>query len=241
VTAPVVTQPAPPAVPPASPERRADDFTTRMIAEHGTVENALRAVSMRYFAASDAQATAERAAAELRAKLPDGSLVLPKAEAESFAKLQALGTPAEIEAKVKKAGELEAAVATTTAKEQARAAALAGQVDPDAFVDYALRTKLPIELRDMAVVENGKTVTRKVPYVRNPADDKAAFVPLTDYMGTLPAHEQRALKPSGPALVTGVEYPAQRPTSPTGTTVHPADEYLSRRFPAKQPTAAAAS
>ncbi|HEV8178555.1 MAG TPA: hypothetical protein VGP44_12830, partial [Gemmatimonadales bacterium] len=197
---------APPAIAPVTPERRADDFTARMIAEHGTIEHALRATAGRMFAAQDSLATVTGERDTLRAKLPEGAVVLPKAEAETFATLKALGTPAEITAKVKRADELETTVATTSAKEQARAVATAGQLDPEAFVDYALRVKLPMELRDVQTTEHGKTVTKKMPFVRNPADEKAAFVPVSDYVGSLPAHEQRALQASAPATPTGQPY-----------------------------------
>lgn len=215
----------------------------RYIARYGSAEAAV-SVLLQELDAAERTATGHADALDkLQKQLPGADkVVLPKAEADELAKYRALNlAPEKITEALTERDTLKGTVSTISAKQQARAAAVAGGVDPDAFEDYALRTKLPIELRDMAVVEHGKTVTKKATFVRNPADDKAAFVPLSDYVGTLPAHEQRALKPSAQSTPTGIEYPAQRPTSPTGSPMHPADDYLSRRFPAKQPTAAAAS
>lgn len=229
MTAPAVTQPALPAVPPASPERRADDFTTRMIAEHGSIENALRATATRMFAAQDSLATVTGERDTLSRRLPEGSVVLPKAEAESFAKLQALGTPAEIEAKVKKAGELEGTVAATALEKLAKDAAAAAQFDPDAFAAHAAAKGLYIELKDTPVIEAGKTVTKKVPHVRPAANAAAPLVPLTDYAGTLPAFEQRALKATAPVAPVGPEYPAQRPTQDSPSTGDKVGDFLAKR------------
>ena len=87
---------APPATPPAAappavpPERKVDDFTTRMVAQHGTLENALRATAMRLFTAEDSVASLTGQVDQYKAKLPEGSLVLTKDAATTWGKLQDL-------------------------------------------------------------------------------------------------------------------------------------------------------
>lgn len=234
--------PALPAVPPVSPERRADQYLDRLLARHGSAEAALRAMSGELFAAQDAQATAERTIAELRAKVPaDGYVVLPKAEAENFAKLKALGTVDEIQTGMKERDSLKGEVGKTKAERAARDAAAAAGLDADAFVAYALRENLPVEMRDTQVTDKGKTTTKKMPFVQKPGDDKAPWVALGEYTGTLPAHDQRALKAVATAPTpTGTPYIQQAPST-AGATSNPLDAYIAQRNAPKQRPAAAAA
>lgn len=200
----------PPAVPPVSPERKADALTLQLLAQHNTPEAAIRHLVLQSITTDQTVADLRAQVTSLTEKAPKaGDLVIPKAEATEYLKVTALGLkPDEIVAKVKRAGELEATVAKGETDKTARAVAVAGGYDPDAFADYALRTGLPMELRDSQVREGGKTVTKKVPYVRKPGDDKAPFVPASEYVASLPAHEQRALAATQ-AAPTGVPHPAQ--------------------------------
>ncbi|HYC32008.1 MAG TPA: hypothetical protein VEB59_06930, partial [Gemmatimonadales bacterium] len=50
--------------------------------------------------------------------------------------------------------------------------------------------------------------------VRKAGDDKAPYVAVAEYTGTLPAHEQRALQATAP-VPAPTPYPSQQPT-PTG-------------------------
>ena len=205
---------APPAVPPVSAERKADDFTTRMIAQHGTVENALRATAMRLFTAEDSAAGLTSQVDQYKAKLPEGAIVLTKEAAAGWAKLQDLKlTPDQIIERVSKYPTLESSIAERDAEQLHRKAAPLAGLDPDAFADHAKTKKLHVELKPVTVVENGKSVTKEVPHVRPAADDKAPLVAASEYVGKLPAHEQRSLKP-GPAATTpvGTPYPESRPT-----------------------------
>lgn len=213
---PAVTQLTPPATPPV----RTDDLITRLIAQHGSAENAMRHLVTASVATEQELTTLRAQVHDYRTRLPEGSVILPKAEAENMAKLKALGTVDEIVAGMKERDTLKGTVTTATLTEQYRAAAAAAQVDADALADYGLRVKLPIEMRDATVKVGSKTTTTKVPFTRNPADEKAAWVPVADYIGTLPAFEQRALRltatsPATGASATSQPYPQQGPT-PTG-------------------------
>jgi hypothetical protein len=208
--------PAPPAVSPARTEQRASDLTTRMIAEYGSTDAALRAMSLRALAAEDEREAARRE--RDAGKLPDGAKVITKEEVAALAKLQVYGTPDEIEKKLKRGAELETEMATTKVKASAREAATAAGLDPEAFEQYALDKKLPIEMRDTVVTTNGKRATVKLPYVRKPEDDKAPWTLATEYVATLPAFEQRALKAT-PGSTSASAAPAA--TSPAATTAYP--------------------
>jgi hypothetical protein len=206
-----------------------------MIAQHGSVENALQQTAMRLFAAEDASATAERTITDLRGKLPgDGALVLPKAEAAEYAKVIALKlTPDQIVERVKKAGELEGTVAQTALEKLAREAATAAGLDPEAFAAHAAAKGLHIELKDTPVIEKGKTVTKKLPHVRPAADDKALLVALSEYTSKLPAYDQRALTatgaPGAPAAPAGTPWPGgQQPSTPAASTGDRVGDYMAK-------------
>jgi hypothetical protein len=210
--------PAAPAVPPMTPERRADSYIDRLLQRYQTHEAALRALSVELFASQDQHTADERTIADLRAQVPAaGSVVLPKAEADSLAQLKALGTVDEIVAGMKERGELKAAAQKATADQAHRATAKAAGLDEDAFAAHALRESLETEMRDAQVVEAGKTVTKKVPFVRKAGDPKAPFVAASEYVTALPAHEQRALKPTAaPVAPTPTPWPSgQQPTPPS--------------------------
>lgn len=207
--------PAQPAVPPA---RQLDDLTTRLIAQHGSVENALRQLVTQSITTDTTIADLRREVADFKAKLPDGSIVLPKTEAENYAKVVALKlTPDEIVTGLKERDALKGETSKHALEKLARESAATAGLDPDAFAAHAQTQGLHIELKDVTVVEKGKSVVKKVPHVRPAADDKAALVPLSDYTTTLPAYDQRALKATAPAPTpTGVPFVEQRPT-PTGS------------------------
>ncbi len=212
-------QAAPPAVPPPNPERRADDFTTRMIAQHGTVEHALRAVALRLFTAEDAAAGLTAQVDQYKARLPEGAVVLLKAEAEKVATLKALGTVEAIVAGMKERDTLRSTVTAAEQDTAFRALATAAQVDPEAFVALARAKGWVGELRDGPVVEHGKTVTKKIPHVRPASDEKAPFQPVGEVVKALAPHEQRALAlaPTGAHSPGPTPHPAERPTPTTGT------------------------
>lgn len=224
-----ITEPAKPAVP---PERKVDDFTTRMIAQHGTIESALRATAMRLFTAEDSVSGLTAAVDQYKAKLPDGSIVLTKEAAAGWTKLQDLKlTPDQIIERVQKYPTLESSIAERDAEQLYRQAAPLAGLDPDAFADHAKTKKLHVELRDATVKENGKDVTKKLPHVRPAADDKAPLVLATEYVGTLAAHEQRALKPGGPTTTTttATPYPESRPTPAGGASGDAVKDFIARR------------
>jgi hypothetical protein len=223
--------PAPPAIPPATPERRADLYLDRLLQRHGTAEAALRAVSVEKFTAEDLVAAHEATIKDLRGKIPaEGSIVLPKAEAATFAALKALGTPEEITAKVKRAGDLETTVAQSALDKLAREAATVSGLDPEAFAAHAAAKGLHIEMKDGQVVEKGKAVTKKLPHVRPADDEKAPLVALSEYTSKLPAYDQRALQAvaTDPAP-TGTAWPAgQQPTAPVTTSGDKVGDYITK-------------
>lgn len=198
---------------------------------HGTAESALRAVSAELFTVQDQVATLTTQLTEARGKIPaEGSVVLPKAEADNLAKIRALGTVDEIVAGMKERGELKTQTAANALEKLAREAATALGFDPEAFADHAKTKGLHIEMRDAQVVEAGKTVTKKLPHVRPAADANAPLKVLSEYSAALPAHEQRALKPTAAAPPpTGTLHPVQSPPPPAGTTGDAVSDYLTKR------------
>lgn len=230
--------PAAPAVPPIS----VPALTAQLIAQHGSVDNALRHLVLESVTTADTVRAHERTIADLRAKVPaDGAVVLPKAEAESLVKLKALGTVDEIVAGMKERGELKAAAEKALADQAHRSTAKAAGLDEDAFAAHALRESLETEMRDAQVVEAGKTVTKKVPFVRKAGDPKAPFVAASEYVTKLPAHEQRALKPTvTPTAPAPTPWPSGQQPTPDAP-VNPVDAYIARRNaprPPRQPAAA---
>jgi hypothetical protein len=231
-TATAITQPAPPAVPPAA---RANDLVTRMVAEHGSIDNAVRVLALRAITAEDTAATLSGQVAAL--KLPEGARVLTKAEADAWTPVLTL-KPEEVVAGLKERDTLKAKDEQRTLGEQARMAAPLAALDPEAFEAYVRDKKLPIEMRDTQVNERGKTITKKMPFTRTPNDDKAAWQPLDQYVGTLPAFEQRALKattaagtaPATPAPASATAtWPASRASAPPAPAGAPVDEFITRR------------
>ncbi len=213
--------PAPPAIP---PERKLDDLTTQLLAQHGTVKNALRHLI--------AQSTAHDAElAALRAKLPpEGAVVLTKDAAANWQKLQDLKlSPEQISQAVKERDDLKGSVARGEAEKAARSAAKVAGLDEDAFVAHALGAKLQTEIRDQTVTEHGKSVTKKVAFVRPEGDDKAPYKPISEYTGALPAYEQRALQATAPAPTSGPAFIEQRPTAPTGGGSDYTSDFLAKR------------
>lgn len=203
-----VAQPKP-AIP---PERKVDDFTARMISQHGSVENALRAIAQQKFTADDTVASLTGQLDQLKARLPDGAVVLPKAEAENYAKVIALKlTPDEIVARVGKAAELETSVARAELEKIARSGAPQFGLDPDGLADYVVSKGMSAEMRDATVTEGGKSVTKKVLHVRSATKPNDTWKPAGEYVGALQPFEQRALKASGTPnlLAAGVPHPAQ--------------------------------
>lgn len=237
--------PAPPAIPPVTTEQKVNALTAQLLATHGTVENALRSLVLQSATTEQTIATLTAERDDLRAKLPKaGDVVIPKAEAVEYAKVAALNLkPDELVAKVKQADELQRKDSTRTLTDQARDAASAAGLDPEAFAALAQAKGLHIEMKDLQVLEKGKTVTKKVPHVRPAADDKAALVPVADYTKTLPAFEQRALQATvAPTTPVGSPWiPGQVPTPGSPVNSNATENYLNKRFAPRQPAGAAAS
>lgn len=219
----------------------------RLLQRHGTAEAALAFMASQAITQEDTIEQRDRTISELRAKVPaEGAVVLPKAEAEALAKLKALGTVDEIVAGMKERGDLKTTVSRTEAERTARTAAKASGLDEDAFVAHALRESLHIEMRDTQVEDAGKTVTKKLPFVRPGADATAPLKAIAEYTGALPAHDQRALKAAATSPA-GVPYVEQGLTPITGSSGDPTAAFIAKQsdrakarpnplFPARQPT-----
>lgn len=227
---------------PAPVQKRVTSAET-FIARYGTAEAAV-AVLLQDLDASERTATAHaRALEDAKTKIPGADkVVLPKADADELAAYRALNlAPAKITEALTERDTLKGTVARGESEKSYRAVAKAEGLDEEAFVAFALREQLPTELRDVTMQEKGRSVTRKAAFIRKPGDDKAPFVAAAEYVGALPAHEQRALKPTAPTQPTGIEYPAQRPTPVTGTTGDPTGDYIARRNAPKTAPAGAAA
>lgn len=226
MTAPAVPVPAPPAIPPTPP---VDALTTRLIAQHGTVEHALRALVTASITTEQQIATVTRERDDLRAKLPEGAVVLTKEAAANWQKLQDLKlTPDQIADAVKKLPEVEGRLTRHDREKEYRAVATAAGVDPDAFVEHAFRVNLATELRDITVTENGKQLVKKVPFVKVATDEKAQPAPFTGYMANLQPFEQRALKATTAAPV-GVPAHSQHSTATVSSTGDKTADFIAER------------
>lgn len=203
--------PALPAVPPATPERRRQSLVDRLLSRHGDSEAALASLSTTNIAQEDTIDTLRRENDEFRRKLPDGAVVITAAEAKSLEKLRALGTVDEV---VKGHEELLALRTEKTdreTKDAAKGMAKAAGLDEEAFAAHFSDKKLKGEVRNVETMEQGKKVTKGILHIQ--AGEKEPWKSVTDYMATLPAHEQRALTPVAPQssgaapASTGVPFP----------------------------------
>lgn len=237
--------PAPPATKPrVSP-------ADRYISRYGTADAAVTVLIQDLDAAERTAAAHAQALEDMKKQLPGADKVLlPKTDADELASYRALNlAPDKLTAALTERDTLKTSVARADSEKQYRAVAKAAGLDEDAFVAYALRETLPTELRDVAVTEHGKTVTKKLAYVRDPKDDKAPFVALSEYLPKLPAHEQRALQ-AAPQTPAGVLYPEQQPTPAKTGPVDRVAEAIAKQheraanrpnplFPARKPAGAA--
>ncbi len=221
------------------PRRRIDiEAAKRFIARHTSPEEAVRRLLMNNYGQREKIRTSglsestevehlQQEIDDLSAKLPkEGEAIVSKADAEALTKYRALGTPEEVDVKVKKSGELETTLADKNREEGVREAAKAAGYSETVLLDQVRSRGLTVEMRDQTV--DGKTV--KAPFVKGSAKD-AAFEPLTAYV-------DRDLKDYLPALaangsptattLTGVPFPAQTPDgkAPTGDV---ADQFLAKR------------
>lgn len=247
--------PARPAVPPANPQQRASSLADRLIARHGTAEAALSFLATQNITLEDTIDGLRRENGDLKGRVPgEGAMVLDKAAAANWTKLQDLKlTPDQLVAAVGERDTLKTERAAADRRKAYRDAAPAAGLDPDAFEAIGMREELTVEMRGVDVTEHGKTVKRQMPFIKTKGD-KATFQSASDYLASLPAHDQRALKPSGaPVPPTGaVTYVRQSPAPSNDKVADPVTAFAQRRnqtdaakphplLPQARPAAAATS
>lgn len=155
----------------------------------------------------------EEALADATGKIPkDGSVVVPKADADELVEWRKIGTkPADVAATVKKAGELEAKVgAAETATNAKTAADFLKWPNSEALAGVISDKKLVLELRDETV--EGKTI--KVPYVKG-SEENATFSKLSEFA----EKNLVAYLPAFKAAPASTGTPGSTSTAPHGGTI----------------------
>lgn len=227
-----------------APTRRVTSMDTFM-ARFGTPEAAVSAALQDLDAVQRTLDTTKNLLDETKLKVPGaGKVVLEQKDADELTAFRALKLDAkDITKAIAERDTLKGTVAAADLAVHARAGAGAAGLDPDGWSDHVARVGLVQEMRDVTTTEKGKSVTKKMPFVRPANDDKAVFAPASEYVAKLPAHEQRALAataaPTAPTLVLAH---AQQPTPTASQQTDPTSAYIARRnAPKPQPAAAVAS
>lgn len=110
------------------------------------------------------------------AGVPEGSVVLPKGDAEKYEAYKALGEPKDLTAKIEKADELQSEIAKRDREAAVRKAAQAAGYKESVLTDLSSSKGLTLEVRE----EKGENdETRTVAYVKD-ADGKDS--PLKEYV-----------------------------------------------------------
>jgi hypothetical protein len=215
-----------------TPKPRVSSAET-FIARYGSAEAAV-AVLLQELDASNRTAEGHaRVIEEQKKQIPGADkVVLEKKDADELTAFRALKlAPEKITEVISERDTLKGTVAAAALAVQAREGASAAGLDPDGWAAHVARAGLVQEMRDVQVVDKGKTVTKKVPHVRPGNDEKAPFVPASDYVAKLPAYEQRALSATAVAptpTTTAQPYPNQQPTPASGSAGDKAGEFLNQ-------------
>lgn len=235
--APAATEPARPAVPPVSAEKRRQSLVDRLISRHGDAESALSFLATTNIAQEDTIESIRSQNDDYKRRLPDGSVVITAAEAKNLEKLRALGTVDEVVKGMADLKTLQSEKADHEARQSAKGLAKTAVADEEAFAEHFLGKHLKSEVRNVETMEHGKKVTRQVLYVQ--AGEKEPYVAWPEYLAKLPAHEQRALTPvattpgqstaaPGAPAPAGVTFPVT-PVAPAGGGVDPVSDFMSKR------------
>lgn len=147
-----------------------------------------------------------------------GAVVLTGDDAVVWPKYKALNlAPEKITEAVKDLGELKTKVATHERESVIARAAEDLGLKASVLTKVVGAEGLHLEFRDVATKgDDGKTVTKSVPHVRDAKDDKAAFKPLADALESELAdfapslRADGAARPDADAADTGVEYVEQK-------------------------------
>lgn len=225
---------------PTTPKPRISSAET-FIAKYGNAEAAVTVALQDLEAANRTAEAHARVIEEMKKQLPGADkAVLLKTDADELTAFRALKlAPEKLTEALTERDTLKGTVAAAALATQAREGATAGGLDPDGWAAHVAREGLVQEMRDVQVVEAGKTVTKKMPFVRKGSDDKAPMVAAAEYVGKLPTFEQRALKVTAAAPI-GTPAHAQQPTP--STPQPPGDlvgQYIQKRNTPRQPAAAA--
>lgn len=206
--APPPTPPTPPA-PPAPRDKPSRQDIDRAVSRYGSERAAIAHLlddnlSLRqYRRIAKGTATAD----DIRAVLPDGLVLLPKADADELAAYRALGKPDEVKTKLGDATKLQGELATQKRATLLAEAAEATGWSAPAFVKLANAENLHVEIREETV--DGKPV--KKAYARKADAANDPLKPLTEYAETQLKDFLPALaKSDGNPPPAGPRVPAQR-------------------------------
>lgn len=145
----------------------------------------------------------------LKARMPEGSLVLVGEDVTNFNAFKALGKPAEVKAKLDNEAKLQGELATAKRREVRGAAAKAHGFNAAVLSDRLDLSQFDVEMRE---VTDGGT-KKQVAHVRKAGDDKAVWEPLPivaerdwkDYLPALKASSGEGGTSAG--TTTAIEFP----------------------------------
>lgn len=115
-------------------------------------------------------------------QIPEGHVTLPKADVDLLESYRKSGKPEEIEAGLKKKGELEAEVTETKRVIRFDKAAKSAGFKPSLLTKLAKSENFDVEEREVTEENDaGEEVVKKLPYARFNGDDKAEWIPLSKF------------------------------------------------------------
>jgi hypothetical protein len=149
---------------------------------YGSEREALRVLSGENYDFRDRERARSQEIEGLRAKqVPDGALVLTGDDLKAWQAIKALNVPVtEVAPRVKEAGELKERQQQADRRKAQDSAAASLKWNADVLAPLLDTNKLDIELRDVVLVENGKEISQKRPYVRKAGDASAAWEKLDE-------------------------------------------------------------
>lgn len=249
------SNPTPPVAPPPSPmpappgmsnatEHRVSALGNRLLAQYGTLENALAQLSQQLVQWSDAYAGLERTHNDLRARVPaDGAVVIPKEQKPLWDAVVALNTDAAGLQKIaKEHGEWGTERTTNMRGSTHQHAAAVYRWNAEVLGAELERRGMDVEMRATQVSDGrGGFQQQNLPYVRKRGDAAAAWEPLAPFVGRefSPAYQQAlqvAAGQPGQPPVAG-QPPAPVPGAPPAPVMAPAPgvPWHSTAPPATQP------
>jgi hypothetical protein len=192
----------------------------RLITRHGTSDRAIEVLAGENFDYRETIRQRDAEIATLRQRqVPDGGVVLTGADAQRWEKFNklAITDPDKVAERLTRADTLESEQQKNAARTLYTDAAKPFGWNGDVLADLIPSKGLAVEMRDVAIVENGKSETKKLPFVRTASDTNAAWQRLDEYATAhLPAYlPALTAVPQGGTQQPGTQSTQQPGTQPT--------------------------